>query len=210
MKKGSWPSEADYKAIRQKVAATPEGRKEIERVSNLQLPKNADDLAERLIFTVLTSGFGYIPAKSVFPGVKSALLAGKPVYPKAFANKNKAGAIERIWLARRDLFAKSKMLSSEKQWLKWCGQIPYVRGPAVRYHALRNLAALDVAKPDRLMKRIAKRAGESVADMCERLSKLSGDRVGVVDVVLWYAASVGIIEGISHSRRIVRCAPAKP
>ena len=85
-----------------------------------------------------------------------------------------------------------------------------VRGPAVSHHALRNLAALDVAKSDRLMKRIAERAGESVTDLCERLSKLSGDRVGVVDLVLWYAASVGIIEGISHSRRLVRCAPGKP
>jgi hypothetical protein len=37
------------------------------------------------------------------------------------------------------------------------------------------------------MERIAKKAHEKVQPLCERLAKASGDRVGMVDVVLWYA-----------------------
>ncbi len=46
--------------------------------------------------------------------------------------------------------------------------------------------------------------------MCRRLAEQSGDRVGVVDVVLWYAGSKGIIPGISRlwMRRSGRCSTA--
>jgi hypothetical protein len=68
------------------------------------------------------------------------------------------------------------------------GDIAYI-GPAARYHLARNIGA-NVAKPDRYMRDHAARYGYSridkgVNDFASRIAVLVGERVGVVDYVLW-------------------------
>lgn len=68
------------------------------------------------------------------------------------------------------------------------GELKFI-GPVTRYHLARNIGA-DVAKPDRHIIRIAIKYGypetpEGVQDFAQRVSTLTGERVGVVDVVLW-------------------------
>lgn len=68
------------------------------------------------------------------------------------------------------------------------GKLGYI-GPATRYHLARNIGA-DVAKPDRYMLDIAHdhgypETGAGVHALAERISQLAGERIGVVDAVLW-------------------------
>jgi hypothetical protein len=196
----SWPTKDDYIRIREAVVATDEGRELIEWAETVERPKDADDLAMRLIGAVITSGFGSRQGKIVFRKVVEALRTGQPVYESALPHTMKAPAIEQIWGSRQALFDDFCIAQTEEQLSVWCDGIPYVRGPAISRQVMRDLGAVDVAKPDRLLLRIAERAGDTVAGLCERLAKQSGDRVGTVDAVLWFAASRGIIKGISRAR----------
>jgi hypothetical protein len=193
-----WPSKDEYLRIRAAVAQSEEGDELIKWAEKVKRPNDADDLALRLAWTVITSGFSYRQGKIVYDRVAEALRRGEPIYPTAFGHQRKARAIEQIWRDRESLFERFKGVETEQQASVWCEGIPYVRGPAVSRHAMRDLGAVDVAKPDRLMLRIAERARQSVADLCARLAKVTGNRIGTVDLVLWYAASVGIIPGISR------------
>ncbi len=63
-------------------------------------------------------------------------------------------------------------------------------GPVTSFHLAKNIG-LDVAKPDRHMTRIAKAAGlNSPHDLCRVISGVTGDRIGVVDLVLWRYATL--------------------
>lgn len=62
-------------------------------------------------------------------------------------------------------------------------------GPVTSYHLAKNLG-LDVVKPDRhLIRLAAATCRESPAQMCEEISSVTGDRVSVVDLVLWRFAN---------------------
>jgi 3-methyladenine DNA glycosylase Tag len=62
-------------------------------------------------------------------------------------------------------------------------------GPITVYHLAKNIG-LPVAKPDRHLIRIAALCGYSdVQNFCQEVSKISGDSVPVVDIVLWRYAT---------------------
>jgi hypothetical protein len=63
-------------------------------------------------------------------------------------------------------------------------------GPATSFHLAKNLG-LDVVKPDRHLLRIASAAGyETPMELCQNVADFVGDRVGVVDLVLWRYATL--------------------
>lgn len=63
-------------------------------------------------------------------------------------------------------------------------------GPATSLHLAKNLG-LDVAKPDRHLKRVAEATGfSSVDDLCMAVSNLAGDSKAVVDIVIWRFATL--------------------
>lgn len=62
--------------------------------------------------------------------------------------------------------------------------LPFI-GPTTIWHLAKNLG-LDVAKPDRHLVRLADRFGfQCVQRLCAHLSEESGDRIAVIDLVLW-------------------------
>lgn len=66
---------------------------------------------------------------------------------------------------------------------------PFI-GPVTRYHLAKNIG-LDVVKPDRHLVRVAHASGfGSPADMCEVISAETGDRLSVVDLVIWRFATL--------------------
>ncbi|MBI4965458.1 MAG: hypothetical protein HY913_19430 [Desulfomonile tiedjei] len=68
-------------------------------------------------------------------------------------------------------------------------QLPFM-GPATSYHLAKNIG-LDEVKPDRHLKRTAAATGYSnPRDLCEDIARIVGDRVSVVDVVLWRFATI--------------------
>jgi hypothetical protein len=81
---------------------------------------------------------------------------------------------------------KEKILEEGVSFLQ---SLPYI-GPATSYHLAKNLG-LDVVKPDRHLLRIAALLGyDNPADFCKAISTSVGDRVSVVDVVVWRYATL--------------------
>lgn len=63
-------------------------------------------------------------------------------------------------------------------------------GPITCYHLAKNIG-LEVVKPDRHLVRISKTTGfRSPNDLCHLLSEMTGDKVTVIDIVLWRYATI--------------------
>jgi hypothetical protein len=107
----------------------------------------------------------------------------------AFGNQRKIDAI--LATAKRvatEGFArtKSRLASGDVSYLQ---TFPFM-GAATSYHLAKNLG-MDVVKPDRHLLRITCAAGyESPEAMCEEISVTVGERVAVVDLVLWRYATL--------------------
>jgi hypothetical protein len=68
-------------------------------------------------------------------------------------------------------------------------ELPYL-GPATSLHLAKNLG-LDVAKPDRHLVRMARAlCCVNPETLCDRISAQIGDRVAVVDLVMWRFATI--------------------
>ncbi|MGO9022294.1 MAG: hypothetical protein ACLQVJ_28485 [Syntrophobacteraceae bacterium] len=77
----------------------------------------------------------------------------------------------------------------EAEGIPYIMQFPFM-GPATSFHFAKNIG-LSVVKPDRHLVRIAKRLGyKSPEALCSEISNLTGDRVSVVDIVLWRYATL--------------------
>lgn len=109
---------------------------------------------------------------------------------KIFANKRKCDAIlrTRSWLRSMgwDRFREDFIASPET-----LGHLPFI-GSVTRYHLARNIG-VDCVKPDLHLVRLAEFFSmEEPSSLCEFLAGLSGERLGVVDYVLWcYCATFG-------------------
>lgn len=67
--------------------------------------------------------------------------------------------------------------------------LPFI-GPATSYHLAKNIG-LDVVKPDRHLQRISTLAGFSCpTHLCQVISSIVGDRLSVVDLVVWRYATL--------------------
>lgn len=115
---------------------------------------------------------------------------------KVFGNHNKCTAIiscRKILLTLGWEQFKATYCSSAED----LGQLPYI-GKITRYHIARNIG-IDAIKPDLHLMRLANHFDSSDPEsMCTFLSGLSGERIGVVDFILWaYCAAFGTKE-IDH------------
>jgi len=71
------------------------------------------------------------------------------------------------------------------------GELPYI-GKITRFHLGRNVGLLDCVKPDLHLVRMAEHWGfKDCESMCRKMREGTHDEVplGIVDLVLWYAAS---------------------
>lgn len=63
-------------------------------------------------------------------------------------------------------------------------------GPATSYHLAKNLG-INVSKPDRHLCNVAKYSGfNSVDELCQNISGLTGDPASLVDIVIWRFATL--------------------
>lgn len=106
-----------------------------------------------------------------------------------FRNKNKINAIlitSKIISTYGFPNIKRMIMSEPYQTLR---KFPYI-GPITYYHLAKNIG-IPVAKPDRHLSRLASDLGFSnVQELCSRLSDETGDRIQVVDLVLWRYATI--------------------
>jgi len=103
---------------------------------------------------------------------------------REFRNKRKIDAI--VSLARYIATSGFEFIRSEalKSPLNCFSDLPYI-GPITANHLAKNLG-FDLSKSDRHMMRIARELGyDEPSSLCAELSRMTGDRIAVVDIVLW-------------------------
>lgn len=160
-----------------------------EWAQGLEAPATSTEMALEHAWVVINSGMRNTVARGIMDRVAPLLVAGNPLAP-AFGHKAKCAAMEFVWRERARLWADAIKLK-DAALVEWCEGLPWI-GPITKYHLAKNLGA-DVAKPDRWLQRLSDVGGESVHDLCARLSRETGDRIATVDVVLWRACAVGVL-----------------
>lgn len=170
---------AFYKKAKNKVIE--EGfENEFKHYQNLQLQKiTPKKFFDEYVHVVLNSGMKYQVAEII----------KERAYREGFHTIGHEG--------KRNAIVKMDGKGSAKKYLKelkntdtvadkldYLESLPYI-GKITRYHLAKNLG-IDTAKPDRHLVRLAKKFGyDDVQKFCEHISKKTGDKVTVVDVVLW-------------------------
>lgn len=143
-------------------------------------------------------------ADKVYPAIESGQSSST-----VFRHKAKCAAIDAFWAKRDKLYAEFMSLTTTlgrigftepKLLRKRLGVAPSI-GEIVRWHLAKNWG-VDCAKPDRHLERIASHYGTTTQKLCEALAAETGDRVATVDLVLWRAANLGLID----TRNLARAA----
>lgn len=180
----------DYREIRQRVIDAGY-EADITWAESVAFPKDADAFASEVVFVICNSGMKATVARPIYEKVIDCLWTYTDP-ATVFNHKLKCRAILDVWRRREQLYGEFESLRDDATRLAWLGNLDHIGG-ITKYHLAKNFG-LNVAKPDRHLQRIADHAGTTPQELCERLAKASGDRVGTVDVVLWRASSLGIID----------------
>jgi len=176
-----------YQAIRASVAAAGYAH-DIEWAQNVKPPSSAEAFAREAIWVILCSGMKEQVARIIQERVWAAINAGKTVRGNVLGKSGKAHAIDCIWGFRNVFYQQFKSASDK---VEYCATIPWI-GKITKWHLAKNLG-VDCCKPDIHLERLAINYGTTPAKLCAKLSKSSGDRIATVDVVLWRACNLGII-----------------
>ncbi len=106
-----------------------------------------------------------------------------------FANKRKIDAIIRIAEEVSDKGFPAVLALLRQNGIQYLSGLPFM-GPATSCHLAKNLG-LPVVKPDRHLCRVAKRSGYCSPEvMCKEIARIVGDKLPVVDLVIWRYAKL--------------------
>jgi hypothetical protein len=165
-------------------------------------PATPEDCAGEIIWVILCAGRSAQSARTIEKKVWNAILHGTPVVD-VFGHKKKAAAIERAWLEREKDFETLKLIPADdiEQLITWCYSHPFI-GDDTQFQLAKNFGA-NVCKPDIWLCRLAgipdkprkplRERFHRCQSLCEELSIATGDRVGVIDTMLWLACNKGIL-----------------
>jgi len=106
-----------------------------------------------------------------------------------FHNKNKTNAIANLWANRQTYRDDYYKLSNIDDKLRYIAGLPHI-GKTTAHHLARNLGE-NVFKRDVWIDRLLSKYGE---DLLERLERETSLPRGYIDVVLWKACQIGLIE----------------
>lgn len=176
-----------YREIRQAVIDAGYGL-DIEWSETVTAPSHCIAFFREYAFVVCNSGMNHKTARKIYSRVMEALPNKIPVI-QVFKHKGKAGALEYVWMEKERLF--DEYIEAEDK-LAFLVKLPWI-GEITKYHLAKNFG-LDLCKPDRHLMRIAECYDLTPEIVCKALSMASGDRVSTVDVVLWRAAAIGLID----------------
>lgn len=170
------------------------------------------EFLKELAWVILNSGMRESVVRKHFPAIEAAFLgltsaqeivdhAGTCV-PQAlapFGHRKKMQAIViGAEIVCRSGFAALKADLLAKDPVPLLREFPFI-GETTVWHLMKNLG-FDVPKPDRHLLRIAAATGygEDVVRLCTDIARETGDRVAVVDIVLWRYATLepGYLEAL--------------
>lgn len=166
-----------------------------------------DNLTERAFlreaaWVILSAGMSETVVRSKFPEVSKAFLywsSGAAIIRRraecrrdalvVFANARKVDAILNIAsVVSEEGFDRIRGLIRQEG-VGFIERLPFM-GPATKYHLAKNLGVA-VAKPDRHLLRVAECVGyPSPAVLCHDIAEVVGDKVSVVDLVIWRYATL--------------------
>lgn len=169
---------------------------------SLMRPASEHDLLREAAWVVLSSGMREQVIRRLFPAVTAAFHDWSSAAHVArdqthciekalrfFRHRPKIDAIAHNCVLVHQLGAESILRRTEREGPAVLQLFDYV-GEVTCWHLAKNLG-LDVVKPDRHLVRIAGAAGyESPSVLCREIAEFTGDRVAVVDIVLWRYANL--------------------
>lgn len=179
---------------------------ELERISSVKLEDvDSDFFFREYVWVVHATGFSAKAVGKFMPRLMDAYgpwrdLGSDPDYmtrvSKVCNNPQKASAVSSMAKAMRmaeitcgwEEYRKDNLSSVEL-----LQKLPYI-GKVTCYHLGRNIGLLDCVKPDLHLVRLAEHWGfKSCEEMCRSMQKLADPErsmpLGIVDLILWYAAS---------------------
>lgn len=161
---------------------------EIEWSQTVKPPKTADDFIGEAIWVILCSGMKAQVARVIQDRVWAVIAAGKTVNGNVLGKSGKAAAIDAIWRDKNRLF---RDFCEAPNKVEFCRSIPWI-GDITKWHLAKNLG-VDCAKPDVHLERVARHYGTTPGALCADLAVVVGDRIATVDLVIWRACNLGII-----------------
>ncbi len=159
--------------------------KEIEWCNNIPNPKELDKKSffREYVWVVISSGMNNQITEQIF---NNFLIDINNFDFDAIRHPNKNKAIKKVY-NRLDFYFDHFLKSKNK--LLFLKNLPHI-GDITKYHLARNLG-LNYAKPDRHLVRIANHFNyNDVQKFCKKISDLTNEKIGVVDIVFWRFANI--------------------
>lgn len=139
------------------------------------------------VWVVVNSGMKNQIADKIYQKILKAIYTNNSI-GSVFGHKLKTAAIEFVYNNLDSIFH-NFILSEDK--IEYLDTLPFI-GSATKYHLARNLG-FDVCKPDRHLVRISTKYKCNPHEFCKKISEVTGDKIGLVDLVVWRAANLGFI-----------------
>lgn len=163
---------------------------EIDWIANIQPCVNAHAFSCEAVWVILNSGMKEQIARQIWQRIQKAWGDGKPT-ASAFGHKGKVDAINYIRGNKDEIFNKYQKIKTVPEQLEFLQELPFIGG-ITKYHLAKNLG-IDCCKPDRHLVRLAMQHKMIAEEYCEMISRETGDKVSMVDMVLWRSANLGWI-----------------
>ncbi len=161
---------------------------EIDWIANIKPCEDANNFADEVTWVILNSGMKEQIARQIWDKIKKAWLSGQPT-SSAFGHKGKVAAIDFIHKNKQNIFDQYFGCAEPLIFLE---SLPFI-GKITKYHLAKNLG-IDCVKPDRHLVRLAIEYNfDDCFTMCNKISSETGDKVSMVDMVLWRSANLGWI-----------------
>lgn len=163
--------------------------KEIEWCNNIPNLKELDKKSffREYVWVVISSGMKNQVAEKIFENFWIDIqLDSKTINFDVIRHPNKNKAIKKVY-NRLDFYFDHFLKSKNK--LLFLKNLPHI-GDTTKYHLARNLG-FNFAKPDRHLVRIANHFEyDDVQEFCKKISQLTNEKIGVVDLVFWRFANI--------------------
>jgi hypothetical protein len=160
------------------------------------------DFLREYAWVVFSAGMRESVVRMKFAGISCAFLDWKSAadiaqnahacQARALAIINHPGKVAGVVTAAQRIASEGFGVIRDRVKSEGCQELralPFI-GPVTVYHLAKNIG-LDVVKPDRHLCRVASATGFSTAsDLCQTIAGYVGDRLSVVDLVIWRFATL--------------------
>ena len=160
---------------------------EIDWAEHIKLCTNSYTFTNEAIWVILNSGMKEQIARLIYNRIMDAIKEGRDLN-EVFRHKGKVKAIDDVIKNCNKYFKEWNESGHSVEYLE---TLPFI-GKITKYHLAKNLG-LDFCKPDRHLERIAKQYNTTPEILCKQICESTGERIGVVDIVLWRACNLKLL-----------------